>query len=590
MQRKKSNVLILTICSDSKTKEGEVGAYDSGASICQCVPEQYTHRLFDGRRRIRALITSDAVSRNGKLLRDMPYNRDLGHGPDFQLKGVTQTTGKYLPAAKRYSGRFYRELGDDGPALLMDTPHHVLIVSGLYGLLTPAEPIQCYSCHVADHPDIARRWRDDDRLTGALVSYIEKFAITTVFDFMAEESYRRLISWDMISRATNGNVLHCFSEEFAGAALLPSLGNVAKTFLSELEDRLLRIKTGHTQRIRKYSAEVVFEGSLAPKSPNLAIEPERAEAASVKLPQENDFEFWTESLPFPLASILWTFHANADVQQKVKNLLHFFEALSQFTTTIMLSAYAADGTFYARESGAWIDKYRDAFITPTFGTWNTLGEILSKQIRRLLADTSKRARCVDLLGNPHSKFIGMLTDKRLFDILNVTRGYRNDWQGHGGIESEEQAHHRLNLLVEQLGRAQSVIADCYSTALLLSPASSEYSGGVFHYQVRALTGSRTTFRRVQVKTQTPMDRQRLYLLHKEQERPVALLPFLRLLVSPKARQDACYFYNRSSREGVRWISYHFTGESEIVQPDAEVQATLALLRAPATDPRKDNQH
>jgi hypothetical protein len=37
----------------------------------------------------------------------------------------------------------------------------------------------------------------------------------------------------------------------------------------------------------------------------------------------------------------------------VQHLFHFFEALAQFTATLLLSAYAGDDAFYARESAAW---------------------------------------------------------------------------------------------------------------------------------------------------------------------------------------------------------------------------------------------
>ena len=178
----------------------------------------------------------------------LPYNGSLVEGPDFQLKGITKC-GMYLPAAKRYRGRFYVALGPDGPSLLTDTLHHVLIISGLYGLLTPSELIQCYSCNVSDHPTIAKRWREDDRLTGVLVAYIQTFGITKVFDFMAVDAYRSLISWGDVRHATKGNVLHCFSRQFAGDALLPSLGTLARKLLARPESDLLSIKAEDSEKI-----------------------------------------------------------------------------------------------------------------------------------------------------------------------------------------------------------------------------------------------------------------------------------------------------------------------------------------------------
>jgi len=273
MPSNKSRVLILTICSNLKTREGESDKYQSTGAISECVREQDVRLLFDGRRRVCALITSDRVSRDGKLLRDLPYNGSLVEGPDIQLRGITKG-GMYLPAAKRYRGRFYVALGPDGPSLLTDTQHHVLIISGLYGLLTPLELIQCYSCNVSDHPTIAKFWTQDDRLTSVLVAYIQAFGITKVFDFMAVDAYRSLVSWEMIRHATKGNVLHCFSRQFAGDALLPSLGTLAEKLLTRPESGLLNIKAGDSEKIP--DDEVLFHPfSTIPDKSDIAHETKR---------------------------------------------------------------------------------------------------------------------------------------------------------------------------------------------------------------------------------------------------------------------------------------------------------------------------
>ncbi len=272
MPSDKSRVLVLAICSNRKTREGESDKYQSTGSISEFVPEQIARVLFKGRHYIRSLITGDSVSRDGKLLRNFPYNGSLVEGPDSQFKGITKG-GMYLPAAKRYRGRFYDALGPDGPSLLTDTLHHVLIISGLYGLLTPSELIQCYSCNVSDHPTIAKRWREDDRLTNVLVAYIQTFGITKVFDFMAVDAYRNLISWEMIRHATKGNVLHCFSRQFAGDALLPSLGTLARKLLVRPESDLLSIKAEDFEKIP--DDEILFLPSPIPGKSDVAHEVQR---------------------------------------------------------------------------------------------------------------------------------------------------------------------------------------------------------------------------------------------------------------------------------------------------------------------------
>jgi hypothetical protein len=265
-----SSILFIIICSNGKTRLGEVDQYQPqgptiGEHLPECVP-----LLFKARNDIRTLIaTSDEAGRDGKLLRTFPFNDHLIKGPDFQ-RGLSRG-GQYLPAANRYHGRYYVGIGANGSPLL-DTPHHVLIVSGLYGLLTPSEPIQCYSCHVLDHPKIPRTWREDDLLTGILVAYIKKFNVARVFEFMADDTYRSLIAWEMVRHATNGNVLHCFSRQFAGPALLPSLAILSRKLLCAPPEILLSKKAGDSEQISEYADEVIFQPSPIPDLPDLAQE------------------------------------------------------------------------------------------------------------------------------------------------------------------------------------------------------------------------------------------------------------------------------------------------------------------------------
>ncbi len=293
----------------------------------------------------------------------------------------------------------------------------------------------------------------------------------------------------------------------------------------------------------------------------------------------NSFEEWLESLPFPISSVLWAYHADADVEHKVEHLLLFFEALAEFLAVIMLSAYASDRNFYAQESGAWIDsdpKYRDWVLTSTFGGWRILGERLAKFTRRLQDDKDKREICRSLFGNPSTEFLNMITDKGLFAVLKEVNDYRDQWKHSGALSDQEHEQH-LRLLESKLSETRKIIQDKWESILLLSPMGSEYSEGIFEYQVKALVGTRTPFKQVIVRTLTPMDKSKMYVLHPQQKYPVELLPFIRLMESPKTQANAVYFYNRIQGNEVRWVSYHFDKESEIIRPDSAVNSAVKLL-------------
>lgn len=306
------------------------------------------------------------------------------------------------------------------------------------------------------------------------------------------------------------------------------------------------------------------------------------EKTVISFTPENDFEIWMETLPFPLASVLWAYHAGMDIGRKVANLFNFFEALSEFTVTVLLSAFASDPSFYHQKSEKWIDndpRYRDWIDTSNFGGWNVLGERLAKETRTLLSSKDEREICLDLFGRPDIDFLEMLTKKKIFEVLQEVSGYRNQWKGHTGIVSSAELDKQLKILESSLSDVRRVISDRYSTVLLLSPESSECSKGIHDYTVKALMGTKTPFKEKFVKTSTSMDKQELYLIHDNQLKPIKLLPFIRLMKSPKTAQNACYFYNRLNKEGVRWVSYHFESEAEIVCPDDEIMSTLLLLRS-----------
>jgi hypothetical protein len=87
---------------------------------------------------------------------------------------------------------------------------------------------------------------------------------------------------------------------------------VAQRFLGLPEAELLRIQPGHVEPVPLFGADVVFEPSLVPVSASVITEV-RHDGGT---PQE-EFVAWMETLPFPLASILWHAHATVDPETHV---------------------------------------------------------------------------------------------------------------------------------------------------------------------------------------------------------------------------------------------------------------------------------
>jgi hypothetical protein len=39
---------------------------------------------------------------------------------------------------------------------------------------------------------------------------------------------------------------------------------------------------------------------------------------------------------------------------------------------------------------------------------------------------------------------------------------------------------------------------------------------------------------------------------------------------PESEEVACYFFNRVEKVNIRWVSYHFEGQAERIEPDTAV--------------------
>jgi hypothetical protein len=48
---------------------------------------------------------------------------------------------------------------------------------------------------------------------------------------------------------------------------------------------------------------------------------------------------------------------------------------------------------------------------------------------------------------------------------------------------------------------------------------------------------------------------------------------------PRSAEDAYYFFNRLEGDSVKWVSYHFEGEPEMLDHAPDVQALIADLNA-----------
>ena len=130
-----------------------------------------------------------------------------------------------MPALDRYQGRFFQTLGKNGKELLINSNHHTLFISGLYGLIRPLEPIQLYSCPLK--APVADIWFENEFLTEILKEYINRYPNFASFRSNPVAAYRYLIDWSAITKL-GVDVLHCFDIMSAGDYSLIPFANLFK--------------------------------------------------------------------------------------------------------------------------------------------------------------------------------------------------------------------------------------------------------------------------------------------------------------------------------------------------------------------------
>lgn len=295
---------------------------------------------------------------------------------------------------------------------------------------------------------------------------------------------------------------------------------------------------------------------------------------------EPSLESWMQQLPFPLASILWIYHAKRDEDARVDQLLFFFEAASQFFTTLLLSAVTSERGYFEEHRSELIgaDFRADALRRPTFGTWVRLGQQLSAAIRRTRSAGADNAALVQAMFRTESRgVVDMLLNPALFSVFHSVSHWRNDWKGHGGVRSAAMLRDQLGRLQGKLELLRELLSEGFGQYILVRTGAAQYDGDLHHVDCDLLMGRDAIFRQIEVESIEPVVAKRLYLVDADKRRPLALLPFFRMMAPPTVSDNACYFFNRLESGGERWVSYHFEQQGEVTVREQSLEQVISRL-------------
>jgi len=295
---------------------------------------------------------------------------------------------------------------------------------------------------------------------------------------------------------------------------------------------------------------------------------------------EKSIEHWIDSLPFPLASILWICHAESgSPEDQFRRKLHFFEAFSEFLAVLHMSAFSSDISLW-KETSADIDlKLKEAHLSlerATFGTWNVINQRLMKRLRTMLNDEESKELCLELYRTNDRRLLSALCGKPLLLVLQKANTLRNR-MAHGGAISETEANDTNDALQQLILDVRREFGFLWEDYQLLLPGPNEYDAGVFKTEVQVLQGTRQPFPWSSVDVLGPMQKGSLHFKSIDGQQTLELLPLVKVMEPRAKEQNACYFYNRKASDGISFLSYHSRAAENITERFQDTEKALSRL-------------
>ncbi|MBL8002677.1 MAG: hypothetical protein JNL05_12025 [Flavobacteriales bacterium] len=311
---------------------------------------------------------------------------------------------------------------------------------------------------------------------------------------------------------------------------------------------------------------------------------------SLKAHTLDSLEAWYETLPFPLASILraWQAAPRKDHKTQHDHLQHFFEATAEFLSVILLSGFSANPQFFEPHKERLqrgLAGGRLSFDKATFGTWKTVIDTLGKQLRQLLQDDGKKAEqaqadrelCKALFADSTLVLPRVLSKVELAGVISRTNKHRNDWLGHRGVLGNDVAAMRNEVLLTELQLLREAMEDLWGHVQLIQANHCVPRRGVFENELAILKGSNSEFLKETRAMGTWLDVERLYIWSQGDAGALKLIPLMHIGSSPPSARNACYFFNRIEKTGVRFVSYHYAEVPEVTDAFEDAKAAIESL-------------
>lgn len=299
----------------------------------------------------------------------------------------------------------------------------------------------------------------------------------------------------------------------------------------------------------------------------------------LKYNRKESFEDWIDTLPFPIASILWRYHSDLEPVKKLEHLLNFFEATAVFFGTLMLSALNSDENLLIEHKGKVFTDQQGNFVKldkSYFGQWVIIDKRLANIFRRILNEDFDKCKALFKINS--REILNLIFNKNIYNILEKCTLYRNKWKGHTPIISHSLTKERLVSIQKELTSFRRIISDKFVEVILIIPESDlKTIDGILHHNVKILIGSRMIYKRDRIPVIQQLNINSIYLIQKNNLISLELIPFFQIFLIPKEEKIACYFYDTIEGDKVHWNSYHFKDPSEKSESNERLVAFIKNL-------------
>ena len=280
-------------------------------------------------------------------------------------------------------------------------------------------------------------------------------------------------------------------------------------------------------------------------------------------PSIRAFEEWIETLPIPLASLLWLYHGASEAEAKYTTLLNFFEVFTVYTCIVLLSAASSNIDMFNKYYSKICKNYK--LGAPSMGGWLKLGKDLAVKTREILSTKTDTQISQEIFFFANDDFRDWLVDEHIFDLLTDATLYRNQWKGHDGRATRSDIKSRLVRLESLLSNLRQILAEKHKAVTLVRPLQTNLERNTFQQNVYRLQCTRTPPLNRILEVWQAMDSAYLYLKSDTALNGLRLLPIMR--VFPDSSDYVCHFYNGLNNNEIRWVTYQSEISAELFRPD-----------------------